>query len=166
MKKLSALLAICAGNSPVTGEFPTQRPVTRSFDIFFDLCLNKRLSKQSWGWWFETLSCTLWRHCNDCLIVLRLKKNRCYIHIHHTSKFENTEHQLPWNISSQMIIMKFILPYSKLESLYKVNPNRNCVWRHNFINEISTHLGKTPCMVAAANIFTSNYSVNLSGVCT
>ena len=42
-----ALLAICAGNSPVTGEFPAQRPVTRSFDVSFDLRLNKRLSKQS-----------------------------------------------------------------------------------------------------------------------
>ena len=39
------------GNSPVTGEFPAQRPVTRSFDVFFDLRLNKRLSKQRWGWW-------------------------------------------------------------------------------------------------------------------
>ena len=37
------------------GEFPAQRPVTWSFDVFFDLRLNKRLSKQSWGWWFETL---------------------------------------------------------------------------------------------------------------
>ena len=44
------------GNSPVTGEFPSQRPVTRSFDVFFDLTLNKQLSKQSWGWWFETPS--------------------------------------------------------------------------------------------------------------
>ena len=44
------------------GEFPTQRPVTRSFDVFFDLLLNKRLSKQPWGWWFETLSWSLWRH--------------------------------------------------------------------------------------------------------
>ena len=39
-------------------------PVTRSFDVFFDLRLNKRLSKQSWGWWFETQSLSLWRHCN------------------------------------------------------------------------------------------------------
>ena len=54
MEAFSALLAICAGNSPVPGEFPTQRPVTRSFDIFFDLRPNKRLSKQWWGWWFET----------------------------------------------------------------------------------------------------------------
>ena len=47
------------------GEFPAQRPVTRGFDVFFDLRLNKRLSKQPWGWWFETLSCPLWRHCNE-----------------------------------------------------------------------------------------------------
>ena len=64
MEKFSALRAICAGNSAVNGEFPAQRPVTRSFDVFFDLRLNKRLSKQSWGWWFETLSRPLWRHCN------------------------------------------------------------------------------------------------------
>ena len=64
METFSALLAICAGNSPVTDEFLAQRPVTRSFDVFFDLRLNKRLSKQSWGWWFETLSSPLWRHCN------------------------------------------------------------------------------------------------------
>ena len=64
METFSALLAICAGNSPVSGEFPAQRPVTRSFDVFFDLRLNKRLSKQWWGWWFETLLCPLWRHRN------------------------------------------------------------------------------------------------------
>ena len=52
------------GNSPVTGEFPAQRPMTRNFEVFFDLRLNKRLSKQSWGWWFETPSCPLWRYCN------------------------------------------------------------------------------------------------------
>ena len=39
METFSALLALCAGNSPVTGEFPSQRPVTRSFDVFFDLRL-------------------------------------------------------------------------------------------------------------------------------
>ena len=47
-------VAICAGNSPVAGESPSQRPMTRSFDVFFHLRLNKRLSIQSWGWWFET----------------------------------------------------------------------------------------------------------------
>ena len=47
------------------GEFPTQRPVTRSFDVFFDQRLNKRLSKQPWGWWSETPSSSLWRHRNE-----------------------------------------------------------------------------------------------------
>ena len=47
------------------GEFPAQRPVTRSFDVFFHLRLNKRLSKQPRGWWFETPSWSLWRHRNE-----------------------------------------------------------------------------------------------------
>ena len=46
------------------GEFPTQKPVTRSFDVFVDLRLNKRLSKQPSGWWFETPSWSLWCQCN------------------------------------------------------------------------------------------------------
>ena len=58
----SALLALCVGNSPVTGEFPSQRPVTRSFEVFLDLDRNKRLSKQSRRRWFETPSSSLWRH--------------------------------------------------------------------------------------------------------
>ena len=67
--KFSALLAICVGISPVPGEFPVQRAVTRSFDVFFDLHLNKRLSKQSQGWWFETLLRPLWRHSNGAATV-------------------------------------------------------------------------------------------------
>ena len=58
-----ASLALCAGNSPVTGEFPSQEPVTLSFDVFFDLYLNKRLSKAPRRRWFETGS--LWRHCSE-----------------------------------------------------------------------------------------------------
>ena len=46
------------------GEFPAQRPVTRNFDVFFDLRPNKRLSTQPWGWWFETPSWSLWHQCN------------------------------------------------------------------------------------------------------
>ena len=66
--KNSALMAICAGNSPVLGEFPAQRSVTWSCDFFLDLRLNKRLRKQSWGWWFETLSRSLWRHRNGYIL--------------------------------------------------------------------------------------------------
>ena len=60
-------LANYAGNSPVPGEFPAQRAVTRSFDVFFDLRLNTRLTKQWWGWWFETPSPPLWRERNGDL---------------------------------------------------------------------------------------------------
>ena len=72
METFSMLLALCAGNSLVTGEFPAQRPVTQSFDVFFDLCLNKQLSKCLWGWWFGTPSCSLWHHCNE--------KSHSYLH--------------------------------------------------------------------------------------
>ena len=65
METFSALLAICAGNSPVTDEFRAQRHVTPSFDVFFELRLNKRFRKQTWGWWFETPSCSLWCHRDD-----------------------------------------------------------------------------------------------------
>ena len=51
------------GNPLVSGEFPSQMPVTRGFDIFFDLCLNKRFSKQLRRRWFETPLRPLWRHC-------------------------------------------------------------------------------------------------------
>ena len=65
METFSALLALCEGNPPVTGGFPSQRPMTRSFDAFFDLNLNKQLSTPSIRRWFEMPSRSLWRHCNE-----------------------------------------------------------------------------------------------------
>ena len=64
MQTFSALLVLCSWSSLVTGEFPSQRPVTRSFDVFFDLYLNKRLSKQTRHWWFETPLRSSYRHSN------------------------------------------------------------------------------------------------------
>ena len=60
METYSALWAIYAGNSPTTA----QRPVTRSFVVFFDLRLIKWLSKHSRCWWFEMPSHPLWSRCN------------------------------------------------------------------------------------------------------
>ena len=85
METFSALLAICAGNLPVTGEFPAQRPATQSFDVFFDACLNKRLGKHWWGWWFQTPSRQLWRHCNALMQLSRyqcINREEC---VNHTS---------------------------------------------------------------------------------
>ena len=59
------------------GEFPAQRPVTQSFDVFFHLRLNKRLSKQPWDWWFETPGWSLWRHRNETITWIT-------IHLSHT----------------------------------------------------------------------------------
>ena len=88
METCSALLAFCAGNSSVTGEFPSQRLVTPSCDVFFDLRLNKRLSKQSWVWWFETTSLSLWGRCNESLFICNIWYNiahrsglLCFVHM-------------------------------------------------------------------------------------
>ena len=64
VETFSALQVLCVGNPPVTGGFPSQRPVTRGFDTFFDLHRNKRLSKQFRRWGFETPSRPLYRFCN------------------------------------------------------------------------------------------------------
>ena len=71
MKTFSALLALYAGNSSVTGEIPSHRPVTRSFYGFFICALNKPWCKQSWGWWFEAPSRSLWRHFNVNCVCIR-----------------------------------------------------------------------------------------------
>ena len=83
-KHVTRYWSCCARNSPVTVEFPSQRPVTRSFDVFFDLRLYEQLSKQSWGWWFETPACSLCRHCNEWIsmklnIFYRTKITTLYV---------------------------------------------------------------------------------------
>ena len=65
METFSALLALCAGNSLVTGEFPHKGQWRGAFMLPLICTWNKRSSKHSWGWWFETLSHPLWRHCNE-----------------------------------------------------------------------------------------------------
>ena len=89
METFSALLAIFVGNSPVTSEFPAQRPAMQSFNVFFDLRLNKHLSKISWGWWFEMPSHPLWRHCNNkCKICMALWSHKVHV-IHNPHKWFN-----------------------------------------------------------------------------
>ena len=105
IETFSALLALCAGNSPITSEFHSQRPVTRSFDAFFDLCLNKRMSKQSWDWRFETPSRSLWRHCNKLpffcslfsellLVGTQVSASSCSFPIVESGFTENNIHKL------------------------------------------------------------------------
>ena len=80
MEIFSALLAVCAGNSPVTDEFPAQRPVTRSFDVFFDLRTNQQFSKQWRRWSFEILPRSSWRYRNATENQLAVQPQRILKH--------------------------------------------------------------------------------------
>ena len=107
METFSTLLDLCEGNPPVTGGFPSQRPVTWSFDVFFDLRLNEQLSKQSRCRWFETPSCPLRRHCNRrhssgstlpwvmacCLMAPSQYPNQCPLQWCHTESHGISDHQ-------------------------------------------------------------------------
>ena len=100
IETFSALLAICAGNLPVPSEFSAQRPVTRSFDVLFDLRLIKRLSKQSRGWWFETLSYPLWRHRNNNGSASGIQSDHLINNLHYATGsavvfFSARENELP-----------------------------------------------------------------------
>ena len=82
---ISALLAICAGNSPVP-----ERPLTWSFDVNYDLRPNKRLSKQSWGWWFENPLRLLWRHRNELVKMVSLMNIVSQFHTNQSATLTNT----------------------------------------------------------------------------
>ena len=120
MEAFSALLALCVGNSHVSGEFPTQRPVTRSFD---DLCLNKRLSKQSWGWWFETPSRPLWRHWNDMQLW--------------QAGLKHSQPQSPaWEHRPEMVIFMLMLSYIGFHQTRMVAYH----WTHGCIDVLGNSL--------------------------
>ena len=99
METFFVLLPLCVGNSLVTSEFLSQRPVTWSFDVFFGLRLNKRLGKQLRHQWFEMPSYSLSYHCNDGLIdhphiwynliffsnKLSVFPNSCVMYMHHVT---------------------------------------------------------------------------------
>ena len=74
METFSALLPLCTGNSPVTGEFPSQRPVTRSFDIFLDLRLKK-------GWANNRDAGDLRRHRAHYDVTVMFCNEYCHISI-------------------------------------------------------------------------------------
>ena len=101
METFYALLAICAGNSLVTVESSTQRPMTGSFDVFFDLLVNKRLNKQSWGWRFDTPSRPLRRHYNP--------------HTHTTTTTTRARTQLSrYNACMQACLPYYVLTHTRV----------------------------------------------------
>ena len=141
METFSALLALCAGNSLVTSEFPSQRPVTQSFDVFFDLRLNKRLSKQSWGWSFETPSCSLWRHCNDD------REISCFTIKQIISSSHMLIHKKTWVHTSQSFILEHeidqysIIPTGPTTSM----PINMTIWDPSQYKDHLTQVWGFPC---------------------
>ena len=98
---------------PLCGEFTghrwisVTRPMTRSFDVFFDLRLNKSLSNQSWGWWFETPSRSLWRYCNNdpVLFVTRMTQFSDAFMCRQAKKIQLPEYaEWPWWLSDSVIV--------------------------------------------------------------
>ena len=79
---------------------PAQRPVTRCFDAFFDLSPNKRLSKQSWSWWFETSLRSLWRHSNESSDVMYMYTAKCGY---------GYPHSVPWYIMGRMWVITYLI---------------------------------------------------------
>ena len=116
METFSALLALCAENSPVTGEFPAQSPVMRSFDVFFELHLNKQFSKQWRCWWFEMPSHPLWCHCNGMALLSQIltmnypiaNSWNCLCQIQSLIKFLKLSYSiLQYHMRLNCVLMKF-----------------------------------------------------------
>ena len=112
METFSALLGFCVGNLLATGEFPSQRLMTRSFDVFFDMCLNKQLSKQSWGWWFEMPSCSLWCYCNETGKFHSLGANQ---------KWNSAEKWLYLHVPIHLRKLLVNIPWKRFKSVRKVH---------------------------------------------
>ena len=94
--------------TPVTDEFLSQRPLTRSFEVFFDLRLNMRLSKQSRHWWYETPLCSLWRPCYGHIA------QNAYKELCHSSEFLSTI----WLWTSQTSPLPLVRQYMSIKPYY------------------------------------------------
>ena len=129
MDTISALLALCEENPPVTGGFPSPRSVTRCSGIFCDLYLNKQLSKQSRRRWFDAPSRSLWRHRNvEFKISLRSLAMIVFLLVDKVFKISNMVYsfiafcfsrhkQLGLPIISMKIFTIFILPIDRMRNI-------------------------------------------------
>ena len=108
MKTFSALLALCAGNSPVPVNSPHKCQWRWALIFSFDLRLNKRLSKQPRGWWFETPPWSLWRQCNEP----ETSPTRCNSETQLTYYQKRRRLKLSWYLPSS--VMRLVPPANRL----------------------------------------------------
>ena len=155
---ISALLALCEGNPPVTGGFPSQRSVTRSFHTFFDVRLKRMLSKQPRCWWFEAPLHISWRHCfvTKCANI-ELVEETCWPHWSYPNPIQVHDcmfiGQLALSIQSQHQSVHDRETYFSLLTLCMGNPqvicplpNRGTVKRSfdaNFVTGLNNLLNKS-----------------------
>ena len=127
-------------NPPVTGGFPSQRPVTRSFDVFFDLRLTKRSSKQSRRRWFETPSRSLWRHCkavvsatNDHFLYRRYQDlNSISIALHsYATQIVNDRQYFYPRISTAMFCLWIRCEYTHYQPQLETHPSGRRFLKHS-----------------------------------
>ena len=138
--------------------------MTQSFDVFFDLRLNKRLSKQSWGWWFETPSRPLWRHCNEFLLFQ--VKVWCRQTTSHYLNQYWPRCMSPYGVNDQFAIaiesitMYLVILQSNLECYGKINISEDVISNvptHSHFINMSVSLGKylkwhNPCYYIKINV--------------
>ena len=113
------------------GEFPAQRPVTRSFGVFLDLCLNKWLRKQPRGWWFETPSWSLWRQCNV------FPSTKIHNSLGEFGKWSKTTSTPQYDVRSARISSNGQVKSALLHSIYISGS-------HSWVNDIKCVLYKRP----------------------
>ena len=152
METSSALLAICAGNSPVTGEFPLQRPVTRSYNVFFHLRMNKRLiNNREAG--------DLRRYCAhyDVTVVRRIAKENLKVHVQFTRAIRSCDCKISENYQCIWNVLEWTLHFINnawckhfsssmiycLTICYSCRP-RSKYWREGGLNVLQTHISVLP----------------------
>ena len=106
---------------PLCGEFTGHQwiPRTKASDaelwFFFDLRLNKRLSKQSWGWWFETPSRPLWRQSNVVKVTHRTKSGLCCVCKYFGQTWWVSTQRCPFPFMSESLIISHFQSFSKMK---------------------------------------------------
>ena len=135
MEAFSALLILYEGNPSVTSGFPSQRPVTRSFDVFYDLRLNKRLSKPPKRRWFETPLRSLWRYCNglNVPIIIQTNLTSCALNVYFSVRPKlsnkigtNRSHGSGWDVDiTSLLTVNLLVAYMTVTRSYFLDNAHN-----------------------------------------
>ena len=136
MKSFSALLGLCEGKPSVTGGFPHKGQWRGALMFYFTCAWKKRLSKQSTRWRFETLSCSLWRHCNEvhpcwCLSPAPHQQGHYWTPHKHSSQIRKAMHSKYSICAKTEITLEYNVCY--ISSLMQIDALRQYIYIYIFI---------------------------------